>query len=59
MSEFFNMGGYGTYVWSSYVLAMILMIVVFVASWISWKKNERTLAQLKLVQEQSRARRAA
>lgn len=59
MTEFFQMGGYGAYVWSAYALAGLLMIVVFVLSWASWRRNEKTLAALKSVQGQSRNRGAA
>ncbi|HED35034.1 MAG TPA: heme exporter protein CcmD [Gammaproteobacteria bacterium] len=38
MSEFFNMGGYAVYVWSSYGLTAVLLGWVFVSPIVS-KKN--------------------
>jgi heme exporter protein D len=30
LEEFFNMGGYAVYVWSSYGLAFIVMLLIFI-----------------------------
>ncbi len=39
MSEFFHMGGYAFYVWSSYSLAAVLLLV----SWIQPRLREKRL----------------
>jgi heme exporter protein D len=37
-SEFFNMGGYAFYVWSSYALALVILGGVFIAPMLNKKK---------------------
>lgn len=56
MSEFIQMGGYAGYVWSSYGLALAVMIALLVSSWISWRRNEATLKALQLVQARRRGK---
>jgi heme exporter protein D len=38
VSEFFNMGGYGFYVWTSYGLALVLMVAAFIPSILQERK---------------------
>jgi len=47
MAEFFNMGGFGTYIWSSYGFAVICL------GWLnyaSWRKAKATAEQLAILQ---------
>ncbi len=39
MSEFFAMGGYGSYVWSSYALGLIVLVLNFAVPF----KRERSI----------------
>lgn len=56
MSEFFQMGGYATFVWSSYGLALAVMIALLVSSWISWRRNENTLKALQVARSRRKSR---
>lgn len=47
MQEFFSMGGYGAYVWSSYGLTAFVMLVLLVTSIRSLKSTEATFERLK------------
>ena len=47
MQEFFSMGGYGAYVWSSYGLTAVVMLVLLVTSVRSLKSTEATFERLK------------
>ncbi|WP_259781596.1 heme exporter protein CcmD [Aestuariispira ectoiniformans] len=58
MSEFFHMGGYAGYVWSSYGLALVVMIALLVSSWISWRRNENTLKALQVARTRRKDKRA-
>ena len=51
-SEFFNMGGYGFYVWTSYGIAMVVLLANIVAPIIGGRNLRRELAG-KLRREQS------
>ncbi|MDA8942790.1 heme exporter protein CcmD [Alphaproteobacteria bacterium] len=47
MAEFFNMGGFGTYIWTSYGFAVICL------GWLnytSWCKAKNTAKQLAILQ---------
>ena len=44
MSQFFNMGGYGVYVWSSYGIALVAYALVY---FIPMLKHKKILKQLK------------
>ncbi len=46
MNEFFSMGGYGTYVWSSFGTAAVVLIWIAITSWRSVVANQRLLADL-------------
>ena len=47
MSEFFSMGGYAAYVWPSYILTAMIMLVLLVVSVRSLKSTETTFKRLK------------
>ncbi|HEY9080384.1 heme exporter protein CcmD [Magnetovibrio sp.] len=47
MAEFFSMGGYGAYVWPSYVMTAVVMIVLLVVSLRGLKTTEATFERLK------------
>ena len=47
MAEFFDMGGFGTYIWTSYGFAVICL------GWLnyaSWRKAKNTAKQLAILQ---------
>lgn len=46
MSDFFQMGGYGAYIWPSYALAAVVMIGVLLASIRAVRLREQELEQL-------------
>ncbi len=52
LSSFFEMGGYGPYIWPVYGLAAVLMIGLFVQSVSRWRQNEAEYNMLKSLQEQ-------
>ena len=48
MAEFFDMGGFGSYIWGSYGFAVICL------GWLnyaSWRKAKTTAEQLAILQE--------
>ena len=48
MAEFFNMGGFGNYIWGSYGFAVICL------GWLnyaSWRKAKTTAEQLAILQD--------
>ena len=47
MAEFLSMGGYGAYVWPSYGLSAVIMLVLLIASLRSLKSTEKTFQRLK------------
>ncbi len=54
VSEFFNMGGYAVYVWSSYGLTAVLLAWVFVSP-IVGKKNIIKQLRMKYRQQERQA----
>jgi len=46
MQEFLNMGGYGAYVWPSYGITVLVMVVLLVVSIRSLKSTEATFKRL-------------
>jgi heme exporter protein D len=61
MAEFFHMGGYAIYVWSSYGLALVMLVGLLVASLTGLRRKERLLRSLEqsLPRRRRRAGRAA
>jgi len=54
INEFFDMGGYGAYIWPSYGLTAVVMIVMLVASLRMLRQNEATLQSLEVsIKEES------
>ncbi len=47
MAEFLSMGGYAAYVWPSYGLTAVIMLVLLIASLRSLKTTEKTFQRLK------------
>ncbi len=43
IEEFFHMGGYAVYVWSSYGLAFIVLLVIFIGPMMNRKRIIRDL----------------
>lgn len=54
VSEFLNMGGYAAYVWSSYGLALVLLVGLAVVTRQAMRRNERQLARLQAAREARR-----
>ena len=46
MADFFAMGGFGSFVWGSYVTAVIMLVWLGVSSWHKARQVARQLAQL-------------
>jgi heme exporter protein D len=44
LSEFFNMGGYATFVWSSYGLALVVLVLNW---WLPLQQHRQNLKKLK------------
>lgn len=44
LSEFFNMGGYAVFVWSSYGLALVVLVVNW---WLPLQQHKQNLKKLK------------
>lgn len=57
MSEFFAMGGYGAFVWSSYAISAVILIALLVTSVRRLNKIERELVPLEAARLERRARR--
>ncbi len=52
LSEFFDMGGYAVFVWSSYALALVVLIANV---WLPWQRHRQSLRKLKRLQRQQKA----
>jgi len=48
LSEFFNMGGYAVYVWSSYGLGLVIMVWSIVQP---WRREKQLIKNLKKRQQ--------
>lgn len=46
MAEFFSMGGYGPYIWSSFAIALVVMLGIALQSWFDLRTQKRLLAEL-------------
>ena len=46
LAGFFAMGGYGAFVWPSFGITLLVLVLVWVASNRQLKRNERALAEL-------------
>jgi len=47
MAEFFSMGGYGAYVWPSYVMTAVIMAVLLIVSMRSLRATQTAFDRLK------------
>lgn len=47
MSEFLAMGGYGAYVWASYGVTALFLILLFIWSWFGARARETELQQMR------------
>lgn len=43
LSEFFNMGGYAVFVWSSYGLALVVLVLNW---WLPYQQHKQNLKKL-------------
>ena len=43
LSEFFNMGGHGLYVWSCYAISLVLMAASILLPWLKLKSTRKQL----------------
>ena len=59
MSDFLTMGGYGSYVWPAYVVAVVVMVGLLVATLRSARSSEKTLDLLQQARGRGRHRRRA
>ncbi|OSQ44382.1 heme exporter protein CcmD [Thalassospira alkalitolerans] len=57
MSEFFSMGGYGSYIWASYGIAAISLIVLLITTLRGLGQSRTELDQLETVLKSRRPRR--
>ncbi len=55
MIDFFNMGGYGIYIWPSYLIAAIIMIWLLINSISTWREQEKILDNLKIIAKNNQA----
>ncbi|MFV1851560.1 MAG: heme exporter protein CcmD [Thalassospira sp.] len=58
MSEFFSMGGYGSYIWSSYGITALAMIILLVATLRGLRSSRIERDQLEAVLQSRRPRRS-
>jgi heme exporter protein D len=58
MVEFFDMGGYGAFIWTSYGVSAVILTSLVVTSVLRLKKTERALAPLEQVKRDQRKRPA-
>ncbi|WP_033067806.1 heme exporter protein CcmD [Thalassospira australica] len=58
MSEFFSMGGYGSYIWASYGITALAMIVLLIATLRGLHSSRIERDQLEAVLQSRRPRRS-
>ena len=51
LSEFFSMGGYAVFVWSSYGLALVVLLINW---WLPYQQHKQNLKKLKRQYRQDR-----
>ena len=57
MSEFFSMGGYGSYIWASYGIAALAMIALLIATLRGLRASRLEREQLEAVLQSHRPRK--
>ena len=53
MTDFFSMGGYGFYVWSSYIIFFSIISYVFIMSLMKLNEKKKKLINLEKQSDQS------
>ena len=53
MTDFFSMGGYGFYVWSSYIIFFVTISYVFIVNLIKLNEKKKKLINLEKHSDQS------
>ena len=53
MTDFFSMGGYGLYVWSSYIIFFAIISYVFIVSLMKLNEKKKKLINLEKRSDQS------
>jgi heme exporter protein D len=46
--EFFDMGGYGAYIWTSYAVTIVVMVVMVITSLRGLRENDAALRSLEI-----------
>lgn len=59
MAEFFNMGGHGGFIWSSWGIAFVVLAILIGTSLKSMRNRERELARMEAETPRRRRRRDA
>lgn len=59
MAEFFNMGGHGGFIWSSWGIAFVVLAILIGTSLKSMRNRERELARMEAEAPRRRRRRSA
>ncbi len=52
LSEFFDMGGYAVFVWSSYALTLTVLVLNI---WLPWRQHRQNVRKLKRLHRQQKA----
>ena len=47
MSDLFNMGGYGIFIWPAYLIAAIILIGILIQSIVAMRQRENILKRLR------------
>ncbi len=58
MSDFFSMGGYAGYVWPSYGLAFLVMLGLFIDSFLRLRKSEAEFERLDASRKAAKEKRS-
>ena len=53
MTDFFSMGGYGFYVWSSYIIFFAIICYVFIMNLVKLNEKKKKLVNLEKQSDQS------
>jgi heme exporter protein D len=48
VKEFFDMGGYGAYIWASYAVTIVVMVVMVITSLRGLRENDAALRSLEI-----------
>ena len=46
MADFFDMGGYGVYIWPSFFIVALVMVSLALQSWFDLRTQKRLIAEL-------------